>query len=138
MPEGTSVDFPGLMERMRRLRAGISPHDSAARFRDAGIDVFIGSGRFVDGQSIDVGGKTLNFKKAVVYSPDFYDSYYGMGLHKYWLSAKSKILRALPFARDNRKQGIKYVKIAMEKGQFTRPMRDASGFHIFKIVDLQT
>ncbi len=59
-----------------------------------------------------------NFKKAVVYSPDFYDSYYGMGLHKYWLSAKSKILRALPFASDNRKQGIEYIKIAMEKGQF--------------------
>ena len=59
-----------------------------------------------------------NFKKAITYSPEFYDSYYGLGLHKYWLSAKSKILRALPFARNNRQQGIEYVKLAVEKGQF--------------------
>src|SRR5690606_27219915 len=34
VPEGTAVDFPAMMERMRRLRAEISRHDSAARFRD--------------------------------------------------------------------------------------------------------
>jgi pyruvate/2-oxoglutarate dehydrogenase complex dihydrolipoamide dehydrogenase (E3) component len=51
---------------MRRLRAGISPHDSAARFRDAGIDVFIGDGKFTDATTIDVGGKSLRFKKAVI------------------------------------------------------------------------
>ena len=39
------VDFAAVMERMRRLRASISPHDSAARFRDLGIDVFLGGGR---------------------------------------------------------------------------------------------
>lgn len=66
VPQGTTVDFPSVMERMRRLRAGISPHDSAARFRDAGVDVFIGHGKFLNGQTIEVGDKTLNFKKAVV------------------------------------------------------------------------
>ena len=66
VPAGTLVDFPAVMERMRRLRAGISPHDSAARFRDAGIDVFIGDGKFVDSQTIEVGGKQLKFKKAVI------------------------------------------------------------------------
>ncbi len=59
-----------------------------------------------------------NFKRAITYSPEFYDSYYGLGLLKYWLSAKSKILRALPFARNNRQQGIEHVKLAVEKGQF--------------------
>ena len=54
------------MERMRRLRAGISHHDSAARFRDQGIDVFIGDGQFVDGSTIEVDGKQLKFKKAVI------------------------------------------------------------------------
>ncbi len=66
VPNGTCVDFPAVMERMRRLRAGISPHDSAARFRDAGIDVFIGNGKFVDRRTIEVGGKRLRFSKAVV------------------------------------------------------------------------
>jgi pyruvate/2-oxoglutarate dehydrogenase complex dihydrolipoamide dehydrogenase (E3) component len=62
----TDVDFAAVMERMRKLRADISPHDSAARFRDLGIDVFIGSGRFAASDSIEVGGQTLKFKRAVV------------------------------------------------------------------------
>src|SRR5262245_6548589 len=33
VPEGVRVDFAAAMERMRRLRARIAPHDSAARFR---------------------------------------------------------------------------------------------------------
>src|SRR5437899_449674 len=37
IPPGVHVDFPAVMERMRRLRAGISPHDSAARFRRLGV-----------------------------------------------------------------------------------------------------
>ena len=35
------------MERMRRLRAGISNVDSAERLRELGVDVFLGDGRFV-------------------------------------------------------------------------------------------
>ncbi len=66
VPQGWSVDFPAVMERMRRLRAEISPHDSATRFRDAGIDVFIGSGKFTDGQTIEVDGKQLRFSRAVI------------------------------------------------------------------------
>ena len=34
-----AVDFPAVMERMRRLRADISADDAAARFRDLGVDV---------------------------------------------------------------------------------------------------
>jgi len=60
------VDFPAIMERMRRLRAGISRHDSAERFRDLGIDVFLGAGRFTGRATIEVGGKTLHFAKACV------------------------------------------------------------------------
>ncbi len=66
VPQGWNVDFGAVMERMRRLRAGISHHDSAARFRDQGIDVFIGEGKFVDGSTIEVGDKQLKFKKGVV------------------------------------------------------------------------
>jgi pyruvate/2-oxoglutarate dehydrogenase complex dihydrolipoamide dehydrogenase (E3) component len=60
------VDFGAVMQRMRRLRAGISPHDSAARFRDLGIDVFLGGGRFTGHDRIEVGGETLEFKRAVI------------------------------------------------------------------------
>ncbi len=44
------IAFAAAMERMRRLRAGISEHDSAERFRKLGVDVFIGNGRFVDSE----------------------------------------------------------------------------------------
>jgi pyruvate/2-oxoglutarate dehydrogenase complex dihydrolipoamide dehydrogenase (E3) component len=61
-----TVDFAAAMQRMRRLRSEISPHDSAARFRDNGVDVFLGQGTFTGSQTIEVGGQTLNFKKAVI------------------------------------------------------------------------
>lgn len=63
-----TVDFAVAMERMRRLRAGISRHDSAKRFRSLGIDVFIGEARFTGPASIEVGGQTLRFSRAVVAS----------------------------------------------------------------------
>ncbi|KAF0172909.1 MAG: mercuric reductase [Limisphaerales bacterium] len=61
-----SVDFPAVMERMRRLRADISPHDSAARFRELGIDVFIGSAKFIGRDTVRVGDQALRFAKAVI------------------------------------------------------------------------
>lgn len=60
------IDFAAAMERMRKLRADISPADSAARFRDLGVDVYFGQGRFVDSNTIDVDGRRLTFKKAVI------------------------------------------------------------------------
>jgi len=61
-----AVDFPAVMERMRRLRAGISKTDSAKRFRSLGVDVFLGQARFTSPDTVEVGGKTLRFKKAVI------------------------------------------------------------------------
>ncbi len=66
VPAGTSVDFGAVMERVRAVRAGIGHHDSAARFRDLGVDVFLGEGRFVDGSTIAVGATRLRFKRAVI------------------------------------------------------------------------
>src|SRR5436305_289144 len=51
-----TVDFAAVMERMRRLRAGISPHDSAARFRGLGVDVYLGAARFTGPRSVEVAG----------------------------------------------------------------------------------
>jgi pyruvate/2-oxoglutarate dehydrogenase complex dihydrolipoamide dehydrogenase (E3) component len=66
VPQGVRVEFGQVMERMRRLRASIAPNDSAKRFSQLGVDVFIGSGRFVDAHTIEVAGEKLRFKKAVI------------------------------------------------------------------------
>ncbi len=65
---GPEVDFPAVMARMRRVRAGISRHDAAARFRDLGVDVFLGEARFLSRRTVEVAGRTLAFKKAVIAS----------------------------------------------------------------------
>jgi pyruvate/2-oxoglutarate dehydrogenase complex dihydrolipoamide dehydrogenase (E3) component len=54
------------MERMRALRAAISHHDSAQRFRDLGVDVFLGEARFSGPRTVEAAGQTLNFSKAVI------------------------------------------------------------------------
>ncbi len=66
VPDGWSVDFSIAMERMRKLRAEISHYDSAARFRDLGVDVFLGEGEFTGSNTIKVAGQTLRFSKAVI------------------------------------------------------------------------
>ncbi len=60
------TDFTAAMERMRRLRAHLSRRDSAQRFRDLGVDVFLGEAAFVDGRSVEVAGTRLAFTKALV------------------------------------------------------------------------
>ena len=54
------------MERVRRVRARISPHDSAERFRRLGVDVFLGEGRFVNENTIEVNGAKLRFGRCVI------------------------------------------------------------------------
>ena len=66
VPQGMEVDFPAVMERMRELRARISAHDSVRRFKEMGVDVFLGEGHFSGPDTVEVGGKTLCFKKAVI------------------------------------------------------------------------
>ncbi len=66
VPAGVKVDFGKAMERMRRLRADISPHDSAKRFTELGVDVFLGGGKFTGPDSVEVAGQTLRFSKAVI------------------------------------------------------------------------
>jgi pyruvate/2-oxoglutarate dehydrogenase complex dihydrolipoamide dehydrogenase (E3) component len=69
-PNEIDIDFAAVMARMRRLRAGISHHDSASRFQKLGVDVFLGDGRFVDARTIEVadgmGTRRLRFRKAVI------------------------------------------------------------------------
>lgn len=66
VPPGTEVEFGKVMERMRKLRSDISPHDSVKRFSDLGIDVFLGQGHFLDSSTVAVGDAKLSFAKAVI------------------------------------------------------------------------
>ena len=60
------IDFPAIMQRMRRLRSEIAPNDSAQRFAELGIDVFLGSARFTQPGIVRVGDTDLPYKKAVI------------------------------------------------------------------------
>jgi len=66
VPGGVSVDFAAVMARMRRLRASISVADSAARFRGLGVDVFLGEACFTGRDAVQVAGRTLRFRNAVI------------------------------------------------------------------------
>lgn len=66
VPEGTQVDFPAVMERMRGLRSRISIHDSAERLKAQGVDLFFGEPRFTGGATLEVAGQTLKFSRAVI------------------------------------------------------------------------
>lgn len=61
-----SVDFVGVMRRMRERRALIAEHDSAKRLQRAGVDVFFGIARFADARTVAVDGRQLRFRKAVI------------------------------------------------------------------------
>ena len=64
--EASASDFPAVMERLRRLRAGISRNDSARRYSELGVHVFFGEASFQDHQTVTVRGIPLRFRKAVI------------------------------------------------------------------------
>lgn len=70
IPAGVKYDFGAVMARMRKLRARISRNDSARRYTKLGVDVYIGSGRFLGADTVQVtgpsGDRTLTFAKAAV------------------------------------------------------------------------
>ncbi len=66
VPAGVTVDFPAVMGRMRQLRAKITTHGSAKRFQSMGADVFLGEARFTGPEIIEVDGRTLRCKQAVI------------------------------------------------------------------------
>lgn len=70
IPAGVKYDFGAVMARMRKLRARISQNDSAQRYAKLGVDVYIGSGRFLNFDTVQVegpaGDRILTFAKAAV------------------------------------------------------------------------
>lgn len=72
IPTGVKYDFGAVMARMRKLRAHISRNDSAQRYSELGVDVYLGSGRFLGFETVQVeglsGNRILTFAKAAVCS----------------------------------------------------------------------
>jgi pyruvate/2-oxoglutarate dehydrogenase complex dihydrolipoamide dehydrogenase (E3) component len=60
------VDFAAVMEHVRGLRAKLSAHDSAQRFKSLGVDVFLGEGQFTGPKTVSVANHTLLFSKALI------------------------------------------------------------------------
>jgi len=67
---GMATPFPPLDGSAPRRQQFDTPHemgiDSAKRYTEMGVDVFLGSGRFTGGDRVEVAGQTLRFKKAVI------------------------------------------------------------------------
>jgi len=58
------INFAKVMERMRKIRAEISEHDSVYKLiKKYGIDVYLGEAVFTDKKEISVNGKALQFSK---------------------------------------------------------------------------
>ena len=66
IPADIRVDFPVLMQRMRRIRARLGRVDSIERLSAAGVDVFFGEARFSAHDALSVDGARLRFKKALI------------------------------------------------------------------------
>lgn len=65
-PVQADIDFAKVMDRVHHAIATIEPHDSPARLRAAGVEVIPGDGRFRDARTLEVGGKLLGFRSAMV------------------------------------------------------------------------
>jgi pyruvate/2-oxoglutarate dehydrogenase complex dihydrolipoamide dehydrogenase (E3) component len=70
IPAGVKYDFGAAMARMRKLRARMSHNDSARRYTELGVDVYVGSGRFTGADTIQVegqaGNRMLKFASAAI------------------------------------------------------------------------
>lgn len=62
----SGLSFEGAMERVQAARARIAQHDSVERYTRAGVDVFLGEGRFVAPHRIRVGDLVLTTRKTVI------------------------------------------------------------------------
>jgi pyruvate/2-oxoglutarate dehydrogenase complex dihydrolipoamide dehydrogenase (E3) component len=65
-PSMVRYEFGEATARMRRLRARLSPNDSAQRFTELGVDVFFGAAKFTGPETIHVGGTELWFARAAI------------------------------------------------------------------------
>lgn len=63
---GERSSFEDAFQWLRAVRARIAAHDSVERYLAAGVDVFLGTARFVDDQQVRVDDTELNARRFVV------------------------------------------------------------------------
>ena len=62
----TTQNFSTVMERMRRIRSELGHVDSAQRFKELGVDVYLGEGRFISPDAVTIGDTVLGFSRAAI------------------------------------------------------------------------
>lgn len=60
-----------------------------------------------------------HLQKAMELDSTLYDAYMGLGTYKYWSGRFYKFLKWLPWIRDERDEGIRMVKLSVERGTFS-------------------
>ena len=60
------IDFAQVMRRVHDAIATIEPHDSPERLRSEGVVVFESHGQFLDARTLEVPGRRLSFRSAIV------------------------------------------------------------------------
>jgi tetratricopeptide (TPR) repeat protein len=59
-----------------------------------------------------------DFEKCLQLNPDFYEAYTALGSYKYWKSRKTEFLNWLPFIKDEKQEGIEYLKKAITHSSY--------------------
>ena len=63
-----------------------------------------------------------DLNKAAALDPQLYDAYMGIGSFHYFRTKATSVLKWLPFIGDNRERGIAEIKLAIEKGRYSKVM----------------
>jgi tetratricopeptide (TPR) repeat protein len=60
------------------------------------------------------------FERCIEADSAFYDVYAGLGTFRYWRSRKTEAFNWLPFLGDDREEGIRLIKVTIEKGLYNK------------------
>ena len=66
LPGPPEVDFAAVMERVRAMRVNSSKFDAVPAVAAAGVDVYLGDARFAAEDAVEVDGRRLRFRAAVI------------------------------------------------------------------------
>jgi pyruvate/2-oxoglutarate dehydrogenase complex dihydrolipoamide dehydrogenase (E3) component len=66
VPSEPTIDFTQVMDHVYRARRVIEPQDSASRMEHDGVEVVAGHARFESPGVVDVGGRRLRYRKAII------------------------------------------------------------------------
>ncbi|MEX2532801.1 MAG: FAD-dependent oxidoreductase [Nitriliruptoraceae bacterium] len=61
-----TVDFAAVMAHVKQAIAAIAPHDSPQRLRDQGVEVIHGTGRFIGADRMQIDGRVVRFRHAMI------------------------------------------------------------------------